>query len=90
LFALERQLYRPRLGEPANLHTVVLQCLFYPLVSGRDDGTGLGLHLAQDLVSRHNGLIEFQSEPGRTVFMVRLPIDADPDSPAAATGGEES
>jgi two-component system nitrogen regulation sensor histidine kinase GlnL len=63
----------------------IADTIFYPLVSGRDDGTGLGLPLAQDLVSRHNGLIEYQSEPGRTVFMVRLPIDVDPDSPAAAT-----
>lgn len=64
----------------------IADTIFYPLVSGRDDGTGLGLPLAQDLVSRHNGLIEYQSEPGRTVFMVRLPIDVDPDSFAAATG----
>ncbi len=64
----------------------IADTIFYPLVSGRDDGTGLGLPLAQDLVSRHNGLIEYQSEPGRTVFMVRLPIDVDPDSFAATTG----
>ena len=67
----------------------IADTIFYPLVSGRDDGTGLGLPLAQDLVSRHNGLIEFQSEPGRTVFMVRLPIDADPVSPAAVPEDEE-
>jgi len=48
--------------------------LFYPLVSGRSGGSGLGLPLAQDLVSRHQGLIEFTSEPGRTVFMLRLPV----------------
>ena len=35
--------------------------LFYPLVTGRADGTGLGLAVAQDLVSRHDGLIEFES-----------------------------
>ncbi len=52
--------------------------IFYPLVTGRSEGTGLGLALAQDLVSRHGGLIEYQSRPGRTVFMVRLPI-ADPE-----------
>ena len=40
--------------------------IFYPLVSGRTDGTGLGLGIAQDLVSRHGGLIEFDSAPGRT------------------------
>jgi two-component system nitrogen regulation sensor histidine kinase GlnL len=49
--------------------------IFFPLVTGRDGGTGLGLALAQDLVSRHGGLIEFESEPGRTVFMVRLPLE---------------
>src|SRR5271169_1443669 len=38
--------------------------IFYPLVSGRADGTGLGLGIAQDLVSRHGGLIEFDSAPG--------------------------
>jgi len=48
--------------------------IFYPLVTGRSEGTGLGLALAQDLVSRQGGLIEYQSRPGRTVFMVRLPI----------------
>ena len=50
--------------------------IFYPLVTGRDDGTGLGLPLAQDLVSRQGGLIEYETEPGRTVFMVRLPVEA--------------
>jgi two-component system nitrogen regulation sensor histidine kinase GlnL len=47
--------------------------IFYPLVTGRQEGTGLGLPLAQDLVSRHGGLIEFESQPGKTIFMIRLP-----------------
>jgi two-component system nitrogen regulation sensor histidine kinase GlnL len=50
--------------------------IFYPLVTGRPSGTGLGLPLAQDLVSRNGGLIEYESAPGRTVFMVRLPFEA--------------
>ena len=50
--------------------------VFYPLVTGRPDGTGLGLPVAQDLVSRHGGLIEFESRPGKTVFFVRLPLAA--------------
>lgn len=50
------------------------ETIFYPLVSGRDTGTGLGLTIAQDLVSRNGGLIEFDSRPGRTVFQVRLPV----------------
>ena len=53
--------------------------IFFPLVTGRDGGTGLGLPLAQDLVSRHGGLIEFESEPGRTIFMVRLPLIEEKD-----------
>ncbi len=50
--------------------------IFYPLVSGRADGTGLGLGIAQDLVSRHGGLIEFDSAPGKTVFTISLPMDS--------------
>ncbi len=51
--------------------------VFYPLVTSRPDGTGLGLPAAQELLSRHGGLIEFESRPGRTVFFVRIPISAD-------------
>jgi len=45
----------------------------YPLVTGRVNGTGLGLAVAQDVVTRHGGLIEFESEPGRTIFKLLLP-----------------
>jgi len=48
--------------------------IFYPLVTGRANGTGLGLAVAQDLITRHGGLIEFESEPGRTVFTLLLPL----------------
>jgi two-component system, NtrC family, nitrogen regulation sensor histidine kinase GlnL len=48
--------------------------IFYPLVSGRADGHGLGLTIAQDFVSQHHGVIEFDSEPGRTRFTILLPI----------------
>jgi two-component system nitrogen regulation sensor histidine kinase GlnL len=54
----------------------IADSIFYPLVTGHDDGTGIGLPLAQDLVSQHGGLIECDSEPGRTVFMVRIPVIA--------------
>lgn len=50
--------------------------IFYPLVTSRADGTGLGLPAAQELISRHGGLIEFESRPGKTVFQVRIPLDA--------------
>jgi two-component system nitrogen regulation sensor histidine kinase GlnL len=58
-------------GVPAEIR----KSLFYPLVTGRQSGSGLGLALAQDLVSRHGGLIEFHSEPGRTVFTILLPLE---------------
>lgn len=48
--------------------------IFYPLVTGRANGTGLGLAVAQELVTRNGGLIEFESEPGRTVFTLLLPL----------------
>lgn len=57
-------------GIPAELQDKI----FYPLVSGRADGHGLGLTLAQDFVSQHHGTIEFDSEPGRTCFTVLLPL----------------
>ncbi len=50
--------------------------VFYPLVTSRADGTGLGLPAAQELISRHGGLIEFDSRPGHTVFQVRIPLRA--------------
>lgn len=60
-------------GIPKDLQDSV----FYPLVTSRAEGTGLGLPAAQELVSRHRGLIEFESRPGRTVFYVRLPLNAE-------------
>ena len=53
--------------------------IFCPLVTGRDTGTGLGLTIAQDFVSRNGGLIEFSSRPGATIFQVRLPAPNVPD-----------
>lgn len=53
------------------------ETLFYPLVTGRPGGSGLGLAVAQELVSRHDGLIEYTSRPGRTVFRMLFPIRED-------------
>jgi two-component system, NtrC family, nitrogen regulation sensor histidine kinase GlnL len=61
-------------GVPAELRDT----LFYPLVTGRPGGSGLGLAVAQELVSRHDGLIEFSSRPGRTVFKMLYPITEEP------------
>jgi two-component system nitrogen regulation sensor histidine kinase GlnL len=58
-------------GVPPELHRSV----FYPLVTTRPSGTGLGLAVAQDLVTRHRGIVEFESVPGHTVFSLLLPIE---------------
>lgn len=49
--------------------------IFFPLVSGRDGGHGVGLTIAQTFVTQHHGIIELESRPGRTCFSVLLPID---------------
>lgn len=48
--------------------------IFYPMVSGRPAGTGLGLPIAHGIISQHNGLIECMSVPGDTRFTVVLPL----------------
>ena len=48
--------------------------IFYPLVSGREGGSGLGLTLAQTFVQQHHGLIECESSPGRTDFKLLIPL----------------
>ena len=48
--------------------------IFYPLVSGRQGGSGLGLTLAQTFVQQHQGMIECDSQPGRTVFRIVIPL----------------
>ena len=48
--------------------------IFYPLVSGREGGSGLGLTLAQTFVQQHQGMIECDSVPGRTVFRIVIPL----------------
>ena len=48
--------------------------IFYPLVSGREGGSGLGLTLAQTFVQQHHGLIECDSQPGCTDFKILIPL----------------
>ena len=48
--------------------------VFYPLVTGRAAGSGLGLTITQNFVAQHNGTITFESAPGRTSFMLLLPV----------------
>jgi len=51
--------------------------IFFPMVSGSKDGTGLGLPISQNLVNLHDGLIEFDSVPGHTEFRVLLPLNGE-------------
>ncbi len=48
--------------------------IFFPLVSGRENGTGLGLTLAQTFIQQHDGLIEVDSRPGRSDFRILIPL----------------
>jgi two-component system nitrogen regulation sensor histidine kinase GlnL len=48
--------------------------IFFPLISGREGGSGLGLTLAQTFVQQHHGMIECDSEPGRTDFKILIPL----------------
>jgi len=53
---------------------MVRERMFYPLVSGRQGGSGLGLTIAQNFVQHHHGTIDCASQPGHTVFTIRLPV----------------
>ena len=50
--------------------------IFYPLVSGREGGSGLGLALAQTFITQHHGMIDCESTPGNTVFTILLPVES--------------
>lgn len=54
--------------------TEIQDTIFYPMVSGRADGTGLGLSIAQTLVHQHQGKLACKSIPGRTEFIILLPL----------------
>jgi len=69
--ALELQVVDNGPGIPEELR----ERIFYPLVSGRDGGTGLGLTLSQTFVQHHHGTIECDSRPGHTCFTIMLPLE---------------
>jgi two-component system nitrogen regulation sensor histidine kinase GlnL len=68
--ALELQVIDNGPGIAEEMHDKI----FYPLVSGREGGTGLGLTLAQSFIQQHHGSVEVESKPQRTCFTIRLPI----------------
>ena len=69
--ALELQVIDDGPGIPEEIR----ERMFYPLVSGREGGSGLGLTLAQSFVQQHHGTIECLSRPGHTCFTIRLPLN---------------
>ena len=69
--ALELQVVDDGPGIPEELR----ERIFYPLVSGRDGGSGLGLTLSQTFVQHHRGTIDCDSRPGRTCFTIMLPLE---------------
>ncbi len=72
------------LDDGPGLPTDLMEVAFDPFVSGRENGTGLGLALVSKIVSEHDGLIGVESRPGRTAFRVSLPVapdDPDPNEP---------
>ncbi len=62
-------------GVPVDMQSKI----FYPMVTSRADGTGLGLPIAQSLINQHGGIIEFTSEPGNTIFTIFLPLEVAND-----------
>jgi len=56
----------------------LLQNIFYPMISGRASGTGLGLSITQSIIGQHHGLVECESEPGKTDFIIFLPLEENP------------
>ncbi len=52
----------------------IIENIFYPLISGRAEGSGLGLSISQTIYKHHNGLIECQSQEGETKFILSVPI----------------
>ena len=54
--------------------------IFFPMISGRSGGTGLGLAITQSIIERHHGVIECESQPGRTCFSIFLPLPSSIDN----------
>ena len=55
----------------------MIEKIFYPMITSRADGTGLGLTIAQTLVNRHGGLIACESHPEETRFTILLPLNTE-------------
>ena len=63
------------------LQPEIAQDIFEPFVSGRENGTGLGLALVSKIISDHDGWITVDSVPGRTTFRISLPVAPKGEEP---------
>ena len=57
--------------------------IFFPMISGRNEGSGLGLSISQNIVGQHGGTLQVASRPGNTEFSVYLPFSG-PNQPSEA------
>ncbi len=55
----------------------LMERIFYPMISGRADGSGLGLSISQSIIHQHGGLVECTSRPGQTQFTLMIPLEHD-------------
>ena len=53
----------------------IKESIFFPMISGKESGSGLGLSITQAIISQHKGAIEFHSSPGDTNFSILMPVD---------------
>ncbi|MEL7132203.1 MAG: ATP-binding protein, partial [Pseudomonadota bacterium] len=75
------------IDEGPGLPDAIAADIFDPFVSGKENGTGLGLALVSKIISDHGGWISVTSAPGKTVFRLSLP--RAPKSALAATHQQE-
>ncbi len=58
----------------AGINPELINQIFYPMITDKNDGTGLGLPISQSIINQYNGIIECSSTPGNTIFSIFLPV----------------
>jgi two-component system, NtrC family, nitrogen regulation sensor histidine kinase GlnL len=81
--ALRTALRLDVIDDGAGVAPALRDTLFEPLVSGRAEGTGLGLAMAREIAHEHGGELRYAGTPGATTFTLLLPLE--PDAAVAST-----